>query len=136
MLEKDSHAKVQMRRKVRGLRTVERSILNDRRRNRAPQQPPETAHDGPTPTPTPTDETTTSPLTMPNASTTESPDASRVQAQDVVLEYATAIRGILNDDQGGPLDPPGLRMAEALGEIRSSLQRCMGSKKGVLVSAS
>jgi hypothetical protein len=30
---------------------------------------------------------------------------------------------ILDDDQGGPLDPPGLRMAEALAEVRASLQR-------------
>src|SRR4051812_14323000 len=41
----------------------------------------------------------------------------------VVLDYCAAVRGILNDDQGGPLDPPGLRMAEALGEVRASLQR-------------
>src|SRR5438132_8028402 len=29
----------------------------------------------------------------------------------VVLDYCAAVRGILNDDQGGPLHPPGLRMA-------------------------
>src|SRR3954454_8100472 len=33
------------------------------------------------------------------------------------------VRGILNDDQGGPLHPPGLRMAEALAEVRTSLGR-------------
>jgi hypothetical protein len=33
------------------------------------------------------------------------------------------VRGILNDDQGGPLHPPGLRMAEALSEVQESLQR-------------
>ena len=40
------------------------------------------------------------------------------------------MRGILNDDQGGPLDPPGLRMAEALGEVRDSIQRNVDEKKG------
>ena len=35
-------------------------------------------------------------------------------AGSVVLDYCAAVRGILNDDQGGPLHPPGLRMAEAL----------------------
>src|SRR5208283_6167785 len=38
--------------------------------------------------------------------------------------------GILNDDQGGPLQPPGLRMAEALGEVRDSIQRNLDEKKG------
>ena len=44
-------------------------------------------------------------------------------AEDVVLNYCAAVRGILNDDQGGPLQPPGLRMAEALNEVRESIQR-------------
>ena len=48
----------------------------------------------------------------------------------VVLDYCAAVRGILNDDQGGPLQPPGLRMAEALGEVRASLQRNLEAKKG------
>ena len=48
----------------------------------------------------------------------------------VVLDYRAAVRGILNDDQGGPLQPPGLRMAEALGEVRASLQRNLEAKKG------
>ena len=39
-------------------------------------------------------------------------------------------RGILNDDQGGPLHPPGVRMAEALGEVRESIQRNLDAKKG------
>jgi hypothetical protein len=48
----------------------------------------------------------------------------------VVLDYCAAVRGILNDDQGGPLDPPGLRMAEALTEVQESLHRDLGAKKG------
>jgi hypothetical protein len=35
-------------------------------------------------------------------------------ASAVVLDYCATVRGILNDDQGGPLQPPGLRMAAAL----------------------
>ena len=49
---------------------------------------------------------------------------------DVVLDYCTAVRGILNDSQGGPLTPPGLRMAGALGEVHESLQRNLDAKKG------
>ena len=48
----------------------------------------------------------------------------------VVLDYCAAVRGILNDDQGGPLHPPGLRMAEALDEVRESIQRNLDEKKG------
>ena len=48
----------------------------------------------------------------------------------VVLDYCAMVRGILNDDQGGPLHPPGLRMAEALGEVRASLDRSLSVKKG------
>lgn len=49
---------------------------------------------------------------------------------DVVLDYCTAVRGIINDSQGGPLRPPGLRMSEALGEVRRSLGRNLRLKKG------
>ena len=116
-----------MRRKVRGLRQVERSILDERRKD---AKPAAFSADAVQQQPTPM-------LAMPSASTpaaptaaSMAPGASRSKAQDIVLEYAAAIRGILNHDQGGPLDPPGLRMAEALGEVRASLQRCVGSKKG------
>lgn len=103
VLEADSHAKVQMRRRVRGLRTIERRLLAERRAPAAatPQAPP--------------------PL----------PDAPAVSAVgQVVLDYCAAVRGILNDDQGGPLHPPGVRMAEALDEVRTSIRRAEGEKKG------
>jgi hypothetical protein len=61
------------------------------------------------------------------ASATPSPAG---MAADMVLEYCAAVRGILNDNQGGPLHPPGERMAEALTEVRQSLQRNLGAKKG------
>jgi len=43
-------------------------------------------------------------------------------ADGVVLDYCAAVRGIKSDDQGGPLQPPGLRMAEGLQEVQASLQ--------------
>lgn len=115
VLERDSHAKVQMRRKVRGLRQVERGILDKRRKDSQQKPTPQTP--------------SSSPPTAPTAASTASAGA-RSEAQDIVLEYAAGIRGILNDDQGGPLDPPGRRMAEALEEVRASLQRCVEQEKG------
>ena len=58
------------------------------------------------------------------------PVAEEEPAGDVILEYCTVVRGILNDDQGGPLHPPGLRMAEALVRFGSSIQRNLDEKKG------
>jgi len=52
----------------------------------------------------------------------------------VVLDYCASVRGILNDDQGGPLHPPGLRMAEALEDVHASLQRNLEAKKGGLLT--
>jgi hypothetical protein len=64
----------------------------------------------------------------------EATPADAVQAdeasQDVVLDYCAAVRGILNDDQGGPLHPPGVRMAEALEDVHASLQRNVEAQKG------
>jgi hypothetical protein len=108
VLEADSHAKVKMRGKVRGLRALEREVLEAAR---------------------PAD--TEQPTELPHAA--EAPGAAAVPpagAGPVVLDYCTAVRGILNDDQGGPLQPPGLRMTEALGEVRASLQRNLAAKKG------
>ena len=45
-------------------------------------------------------------------------------------DYCAAVRGIRNDDQGGPLHPPGLRMADALTEVRASIPRNLDAKKG------
>jgi hypothetical protein len=104
LLEADSHAKVQMRSKVRGLRAIEREVL-------AAQHPAPEA------------------TTTPRASA-ETQAPGQAEGGDLVLDYCTAVRGILNDDQGGPLHPPGLRMAEALEEVRDSLQRNVEAKKG------
>jgi hypothetical protein len=111
--EADSHAKVQMRKKVRGLRAIEQAVL---------ARPKAEAEEGLTPEP-------------PEAAFTAPAAADRLAAVvdpagSVVLDYCTAVRGILNDDQGGPLHPPGLRMAEALTEVHASLRRNLDEKKG------
>ena len=59
-----------------------------------------------------------------------SPAAPDDPSGDVVLEYCAAVRGILNNDQGGPLHPPGLEMSDALAEVRQSLGRNLAAKKG------
>ena len=114
VLEADSHAKVQMRKKVRGLRVIEQAVLA--------RQKARTKVDLTSETPEATGTTIM-------AGADRSPAAVE-PAGSVVLEYCAAVRGILNDDQGGPLHPPGLRMAEALGEVQESIQRNLDAKKG------
>jgi hypothetical protein len=109
VLELDSHAKVQMRGKIRGLRSIEREVLKTR------------AATG--------DEGSHGRKQQPPACVTGTP------ALDVVLDYCAAVRGIINDSQGGPLRPPGLRMSEALGEVQQSLRRSVRLKKGGTQSA-
>src|SRR5664280_2825226 len=101
VLEADSHAKVQMRQKVRGLRTIEQAVL---RRPKA-ETKGESTPDAPEATGTAT------------AAAHQAP-AVVEPVGSVVLDYCAAVRGILNDDQGGPLEPPGLRMAAALHEVQ------------------
>lgn len=113
VLEQDSHAKVQMRSKVRGLRGIEREVLQQKRS--AQQTEPESSLS-----------------TMSGSSVMPPEPPPCPAAADVVLEYCAAVRGILNDDQGGPLHPPGIRMADALGQVRESLQRNLEAKKGGL----
>ena len=114
VLEADSHAKVQMRKKVRGLRAIEQTV---RARPKA-QTRSDLTPDAPD---------ATVPAT---AATVDLPPAVVAPADGVVLDYCAAVRGILNDDQGGPLHPPGLRMAEALNEVHASLQRDLDAQKG------
>jgi hypothetical protein len=114
VLEADSHAKVQMRRKARGLRKVEQAILK---------------HQRGTATGSPADSDPAATVTVMADPATPCPPEED-SASHVVLDYCTAVRGILNDDQGGPLHPPGLRMADALDEVRDSIQRNLDSKKG------
>ena len=51
---------------------------------------------------------------------------------NITLEYCSSIRGILNDDQGGPLHPPGMRMVEGLNAVKASLDRNLEAKKGAM----
>jgi hypothetical protein len=114
VLEADSHAKVRMRSKVRGLRAIEREILSTQ-----PASKPLVVEA----------------VSAPSASAEKvsvEPSAPVASATAVVLDYCTAVKGILNDDQGGPLHPPGLRMAEALQSVRQSLERNLQAKKGGL----
>jgi hypothetical protein len=170
MLEKDSHAKVQMRKKVRGLRDIEKQVLQDRRQAQAHREAANAAatvnapvcgtgresSEGQAQTSrvVAADESATSkaaarsrdaletasgesgPVEHLAASATPATADEAVvepvgdEAGQVVLDYCGAVRGILNDDQGGPLHPPGLRMAEALREVGESLSRNLEAKKG------
>ena len=114
VLEADSHAKVQMRRKVRGLRKIEQAVL----KQQSAQASQSLVEDDPF--------ATVAVIVEP--ANTPAPEVDSVNA--VVLDYCAAVRGILNDDQGGPLHPPGLRMADALDEVRESIQRNLDEKKG------
>jgi hypothetical protein len=110
VLEADSHAKVQMRTKVRGLRKIEQAVLQRQKAETKDDLTPE------------------APVTATAAA--NSPAGVVDPAGSVVLDYCVMVRGILNNDQGGPLHPPGLRMAEALAEVQESLQRNLVAKKG------
>jgi hypothetical protein len=120
VLDADSHAKVQMRKKVRGLRTIEQAVLQ---RHASLRRGPSTDENA-----------SAEPEAIPGEAASPDDPASCPSGTDaaggVVLDYCTAVRGILNDDQGGPLHPPGLRMAEALGEVQESIQRNLDAKKG------
>jgi hypothetical protein len=183
VLEQDSHAKVQMRKKVRGLRDIEKQVLEDRRKAQAQAEAVSQASAS---TPAATSEPVAGAVTTSESVAVGPPSSSEVvagepvaspaaagfmggnttvasaaqavspqaagspaatvgqplveaaadEAGQVVLDYCAAVRGILNDDQGGPLHPPGLRMAEALQEVRESLQRNLDAKKGGAVRSS
>jgi prefoldin subunit 5 len=156
-LDADSAAKVKMRKKVRGLRDVERQVLEQRRDRAAAEQPREKTQgelekeDTRTVSPAcvvasadglasvegdvlagaaeVAGQEVAAPLPCAGI---EQNGGGAAAAAEVVLDYCAAVRGILNDDQGGPLHPPGIRMAEALTEVRESLQRNLDlHKEGV-----
>jgi len=109
VLEADSHAKVQMRRKVRGLREIEKRQLQE-----AAGEPEAEAH---------TQCDTRGDASAQTAPADAEANATTDERRQVVFDYCGAVRGILNDDQGGPLHPPGLRMSQALDQVQQSLQR-------------
>ncbi len=136
ILEQDSHAKVQMRKKVRGLRAIEKQVLEDRRQAQTePEAASASAASASAASGEPCQVVSQTIRTAGAAEPTAAADQPLVkpaadEAGQVVLDYCCAVRGILNDDQGGPLQPPGLRMATALQEVRASLQRSLDAKKG------
>jgi len=161
MLEADSHAKVRLRSKVRGLRTIEREILQQRRSAVVAAAEPavaaaaepavaaaaepavaaaaepagvvaaaEPAGVAAVAEPAGVAAVANAPVVPTSANTVASVAEPLVDRSAVVLDYCSVVRGILNDDQGGPLEPPGLRMAEALGEVQASLQRNLAANLG------
>jgi hypothetical protein len=145
VLEMDSRAKVRMRRKVRGLRAIERRVLEDRRQTAGPEPPP--LHETPKTDAPPRANTPEAPAPAPGASSdlgAGRPASAREatslavvgdpgvadEAGEVVLGYCAAVRGMLNDSRGGPLHPPGLRMSEALQDVRDALDRNVQAQKG------
>ncbi len=145
VLEIDSHAKVTMRRKVRGLRAIERGVLEERRQATAPEPTPphETAKADAAPlselpaaaAPVPCASSDVgvvrmeSPLEVTGVAAAGEPGVED-EAGEVVLGYCAVVRGILNDSLGGPLHPPGVRMREALQDVRDSLERNLQAHKG------
>lgn len=137
VLAVDSRAKVKMRRRVRGLRAIERRVIEERRHAAAPAlAPPDECPK--------TEETPRTSRDLGVLSTASALEARGVaptgearggdEEGEIVLEYCAAVRGILNDSRGGPLHPPGLRMSEALQEVRDSLERNLHAKKKGLLS--
>jgi prefoldin subunit 5 len=147
-LEADSTAKVELRKHVRGLRDIERQVLQQRgdsaatARSVGPTPGESEKEDTPTVLPrcvaVPADcqaqVDATALASVAEVASQEAPSPLRRReaeptgaevtvAAEVVLDYCAAVRGILNNDQGGPLQPPGIVMAEALTEVRESLQR-------------
>ena len=100
VFELDSTAKKKMRAKIRGLRALERDVLDARQAVARPS---------------PDRGKRTSSLAGANG--------------NVVLDYCSVVRGILNDNHGGPAHPAGLRMLEALGDVQKSLRRVVSSRK-------
>jgi len=145
VLELDRRAKVKMRSKVRGLRAIERRVLADRRPPAAPE--PLSRHETPKTAAPPHANTPEAQAPAPGASSDlvlvrtdsalEATGWAAVgdpgvadEAGEVVLGYCAAVRGMLNDSRGGPLHPPGLRMREALQDVRDSLDRNLQAQKG------
>jgi len=103
VLEIDSTAKKTMRAKIRGLRALEREVLQSRQAAASDTPPP------------PGEAEKTSTLSG--------------EAGNVVLDYCSVVRGILNDNHGGPYHPPGVRMLDALADVQQSLERIASSEK-------
>jgi len=150
-LDMDRHATVTMRRTVRGLRAIARRVLAERRPAAAPESPPPPApptcaappHAALPAAATPAQAATPAPCAssagggLHTASALEATRWATAEALaiedaagEVVRGECAAVRGRLNESQGGPLHPPGVRMSAALQEVRDALDRNLGAKKG------
>lgn len=103
VLDMDSTAKKKMRAKIRGLRALEREILEAQPAAASP--------------------------TTPSSDDQEKTSLLAGESGNVVLDYCSVVRGILNDNHGGPYHPAGLRMLEALRDVQESLDRVASSGK-------
>jgi hypothetical protein len=141
--------------KVRGLRAIERGVLEGRRDTAvsAPPpspEPPKTA-DTPTAADTPRADTPEAAAPTPWASrargfpqaehalettgwAAEGEPAVKDESGEVVRGYGAAVRGMVNDSQGGPLHPPGVRMRAAFQDVRDARDRHLRANKGGLPS--
>jgi Uma2 family endonuclease len=119
VLEADSHTKVPMRRKVRGLRKIEQAVL----KRQGAEASRDAGGDGSAAALT---------VAVEPAQPADLPVQEADPADAVVLDYCAAVRGILNDDQGGPLHPPGLRMAGARNAHNSIATNTLGALHGRL----
>jgi len=128
VLDIDSQAQVPRRSTVRGVRASERRVLAERRPAAAsaappPPAPPQGAATSPAALPAAVTPATVAPpepcassagrllhtanaLEATSLATTEEA-AVEVAAGEGVLGYGAAVRGMLNESQGGPLHPPG-----------------------------
>jgi hypothetical protein len=135
VLEMDSRAKVKMRRKVRGLRAIERRVLEAHRPAAAPEPTPSDERSKTDASPLVAAAKAAAPWTPSDRGLPTTEEALvKDEAGEVVLGYCAAVRGILNDSQGGPLHPPGVRMREALQDVRDSLERNLQAQKGGMQS--
>ena len=140
MLAEDSNAKVQMRKKVRGLRKIEHEVEAEKAAAIAAATAAKVAA-----VEAATVASTTVPAAVAGAKVAAEAAAVAAAAvaaetaaiavavtssAEAVIDYCVAVRGILNDNKGGPLHPPGERMAEALTQVREAIRENPEAKKG------
>ena len=140
MLMDDSNAKVQMRKKVRGLRKIEHKVEAEKAAAIATATAAKVAA---------VEAAAVASTTVPEAvagarvaaeaaavaaaavaAETAAVAGATTSSAEVVMDYCVAVRGILNDNKGGPLHPPGERMAEALTQVREAIRENPEAKKG------
>jgi hypothetical protein len=153
-LERESRAKGKRRRQVRGLRAIARRVLEERRPTTPePTAQPERSKTAAMPRAEPPAVAAPPRAAPPEPCTSSArggrrPDGAldaaglreageaegEGEVGEVGLGYCAAGRGMLNDRQGGPLPPPGLRRREARQDVRDALDRSRQGTTGGLQS--